>query len=56
MTGFEEQDEQDGCLVFTKKYYPLYLKEISNNKFFCVSNYGIKLFSLNEKNEYFPIL
>ena len=56
MTGFATQNERSGCEIMPKCYYPEYLKEISNNRFFCVSNYGIKLFSLNTKNEYAPIL
>ena len=56
MTGFKMQSERSGCCIEPKFYYPDYLKEISNNRFFCVSNYGIKLFSLNTKNEYTSIL
>ena len=56
MTGFKMQRERCGCRREPKSYYPEYLKEISNNRFFCVSNYGIKLFSLNTKNEYASIL
>ena len=56
MTGFKMQRERCGCRGMSKSYYPDYLKEISNNRFFCVSNYGIKLFSLNTKNEYTSIL
>ena len=56
MTGFKMQSERSGCCIEPKFYYPNYLKEISNNRFFCVSNYGIKLFSLNTKNEFASIL
>ena len=56
MTGFAMQEQRSGCCIRPKSYYPDYLKEISNNRFFCVSNYGIKLFSLNTKNEYASIL
>ena len=56
MTGFATQKKRSGCEIMPKSYYPEYLKEISNNRFFCVSNYGIKLFSLNIKNEYASIL
>ena len=33
-----------------------YIKAISGNRFFCVSNYGFKMYALNEKNEYELIL
>ena len=33
-----------------------FLKEISGNRFFCISNYGFKIYSLNKKNEYSLIL
>ena len=56
MTGFTMQEESSGCFREPKFYCPEYLKEISNNRFFSVSNYGIKLFSLNTKNEYTSIL
>jgi len=32
------------------------LKEISRNRFICISNYGFKIYSLNEKNEYTLVL
>ena len=35
-----------------KEYYPIKLKDLSNNRFFSVSNYGIKLFSLNNNSNY----
>ena len=33
-----------------------FIKEISGNRFFCISNYGFKIYSLNQKNEYSLIL
>ena len=35
-----------------KKYYFRNIEIISGNRFFLISNYGLKLYSLNEKNEY----
>ena len=37
-------------------YVLYYIKAISKNRFFCVSNYGFKIYSLNENNEYELIL
>ena len=39
-----------------KFYYLSHLKDISLNRFFCISNYGFKMYSLNEKNEYSVVL
>ena len=35
-----------------KDYYFINIEIISENRFFLISNYGFKLYSLNEKNEY----
>ena len=51
-TGYHEQMSFSGCIGFPKTYKPQFLKEISGNRFICVSNYGFKMYSLNEKNEY----
>ena len=37
-------------------YYINFIKEISGNRFFVVSNYGFKIYSLNEKSEFFLTL
>ena len=56
-TGYEKQEQSSGCLVYgTKPYEVRYLQEISGNRFFCFSNYGLKLYSLNEKSEYSIVL
>ena len=56
-TGYKRQRERSGCLIFgTKKYEVRYLQEISGNRFFCFSNYGLKLYSLNKKNKYSIVL
>ena len=41
-----------GCEFYPKSYCAEYIKEISGNRFILVSNYGYKIYSLNEKNEY----
>ena len=37
-------------------YNLYYIKAISGNRFFCASNYGLKIYALNEKNEYELVL
>ena len=39
-----------------KEYKLYYIKAISGNRFFSVSNYGFKMYALNEKNEYELVL
>jgi hypothetical protein len=39
-----------------KAYKLYYIKAISGNRFFCVSNYGFKMYALNGKNEYELVL
>ena len=53
--GYERQYYETGCgyIIFHTKYYQAdFIKDISENRFICGSNYGFKIYSLNEKNEY----
>ena len=54
--GYALQLEHSGCLVDSKNYKVNYLKEISLNRFICISNYGFKIYSLNKNNKYSLIL
>ena len=55
--GYELQMESDGCCDFhLKTYKALFIQQISGNRFICVSNYGFKIYGLNEKNEYSIVL
>ena len=54
--GFELQYSYSGCMGYPKSYKVDFIKEISGNRFICVSNYGFKIYSLNKKNEYSIIL
>ena len=50
-----------GHCSYTRQYHKLdykisELKKISGNRFFCLSNHGLKMYSLNEKNEYSLVL
>ena len=51
-TGYHQQDSYSGCMAYPKTFEAESIKEISGNRFICVSNYGFKMYSLNEKNEY----
>ena len=54
--GYEQQNELSGCIYYPKDYSVKFIKEISGNRFICVSSYGFKLYSLNEKKEYSIVL
>ena len=43
-------------LPYTKVYEAEFVKDISGNRFICGSNYGFKIYSINEKNEYSIVL
>ena len=53
-TGYSPQ--QSGCMNIEKDYNIQYLKEISGNRFLCITGYGFKLYCLNDKNEYSAVL
>ena len=50
---FDFEDEEKPEPI---NYNLFYIKAISSNRFFCVSNYGFKIYALNGKNEYELIL
>ena len=50
-----------GHCSYTREYHKIdykirELKKISGNRFFCLSNLGLKMYSINEKNEYSLVL
>ena len=47
--GFKLQYSYSGCQGYPKSYEVEFIKEISGNRFICVSNYGFKIYSLNKK-------
>ena len=51
-TGYGQQYSYSGCDRWPRTFCAEYIKEISGNRFICVSNYGFKMYALNEKNEY----
>ena len=54
--GYEIQFSSSGYSEYLKTYRALYIKEISGNRFISVSNYGFKIYALNDKNEYSIVL
>ena len=51
--GYHEQRRFTDCTTnYHKPYKAKFIKEISGNRFILVSNYGYKIYSLNEKKEY----
>ena len=54
--GYRMQKKTEGLMRFPKYYKPQNIKEISGNRFILINNYGFKIYSLNEKNEYSIIL
>ena len=53
---YELKYSHSSCILFPKKYKVKFIKEISGNRFICFSNYGFKIYSLNDKNEYSIVL
>ena len=54
--GYVEKDEYRGCLFFKMKFILEGIKKLPKNKFMTISNYGFKIYSLNENNQYSLIL
>jgi len=54
--GYRSQNSYSGCFAYPKNYKAGFIKDISENRFICGSNYGFKIYSLNEKNEYSIVL
>ena len=55
-TGYSLQYSYSGCMEYDKYYDADYIKELSGNRFICASNYGFKIYSLNNNKEYSSIL
>ena len=50
------QYSYSGCMISDKYYDADYIKELSGNRFICVTNYGYKIYSLNNSKQYSVIL
>ena len=56
ITGYKMQEYLSGCMVFQKKFKLNKIKKLYGNKFISISNYGIRIYDLNEKEEYSIVL
>lgn len=54
--GYELQFELSGCFEYTKTFFLKKIKKLSENRFMSISNYGIRLYSLNNSNLYSLVL
>ena len=54
--GFKTQTSYIGYISYSKTYEVKWMKKLSSNRFMSISNYGIKIYSLNENNQYSLIL
>ena len=54
--GYKIQESHSGCEVFSKEFNLLDIKKLSGNRFISISNYGFRIYSLNNNNQYSLIL
>ena len=54
--GYKIQKSCSGCEVYSKNFCLEWIKKLSNNRFMSISNYGIRLYSLNNNNQYSLVL
>ena len=50
--GYNQQYSHHGCKKSRKGYKMKFLEKLSGNKFISISNYGIKIYSLNKNQKY----
>ena len=50
--GYNQQYSRHGCKSSPKGYKMKFLEKLSGNKFISISNYGIKIYSLNKNQKY----
>ena len=50
--GYNQQYSRHGCKSSPKDYKMKFLEKLSGNKFISISNYGIKIYSLNKNQKY----
>ena len=56
ITGYRTQLSFSGCMTFPKTFKLNEIKKLYGNKFISISNYGIRIYDLNEKEEYSIVL
>ena len=55
-TGYKTQNSYSGCFSYPKSFVLNKIKKIKDNKIMTISNYGIRIYALNENKEYSMIL
>ena len=55
-TGYKTQNSYSGCFGFEKSFQLNEIKKLKDNKIMTISNYGIRIYALNENKEYSLIL
>ena len=55
-TGYKTQNSYSGCFSYPKSFILNKIKKIKDNKIMTISNYGIRIYALNENKEYSMIL
>ena len=56
ITGYKMQNSYSGCEVYPKSFELDMIKKLSGNKILSISNYGIRMYALNENKGYSMIL
>ena len=56
ISGYKFQKYRSGCITSLKKFSLCFVKKLSGNRFMSISNYGIRLYSLNNENKYSLVL
>ena len=54
--GYKIQNSYSECFAFSKEFNLLDIKKLSENRFISISNYGFRIYSLNNNNQYSLIL
>ena len=55
-TGYKTQNSYSGCFAYKKSFQLNEIKKLKDNKIMTISNYGIRIYALNENKEYSMIL
>ena len=50
MTGYNIQESYSGCLAYPKEFQLLKIKRLSSNRILSISNYGMRIYALNVKD------
>ena len=54
--GYKTQESYSGCFAYKKSFQLNEIKKLKDNKIMTISNYGIRIYALNENKEYSLIL